>query len=120
MKTPGAVLRPEIASSWRRAELSGLTPGTALGEPDIASVDEESRLMVAARPVLDDVADRLADTRFSLLLADRDSRIVARRLGTAALAHALDTVLAIPGNRYSEETTGTNSLASAYEVRTGI
>ncbi|TCK27547.1 sigma-54-dependent Fis family transcriptional regulator [Pseudonocardia endophytica] len=124
MRTSGpdeaSSLRPEIASAWRRAELSGLNPGSALGEPELAAFDEGSRLLLAAGPVLDDVAERLADTRFSLLLADRDSRIVARRLGTSGLARALDAVLAIPGNRYSEETTGTNSLASAYEVRTGI
>jgi sigma-54 dependent transcriptional regulator, acetoin dehydrogenase operon transcriptional activator AcoR len=113
-------LRPEIARAWRRAELCGLDPGSDPTEPDLAEVDRDSRLVSAARPVLDDLESQLADSRFSLLLADRDSRIVERRCGRRELRTSLDGVLAMPGNRYSEETTGTNALASAYEVGTGI
>lgn len=76
--------------------------------------------MAAARPVLDSLADDLAGSRFSVLLADRDSRIVARRFGHPALANALDEVRAAPGHEYLEQTTGTNALATAFELRRGI
>lgn len=112
-----ATLRPEIVTAWRRAELSGLNPGSEPAEDDVSDIDRESRLMVAARPVLDEVEQQLAGTRFSVLLADRESRIVDRRFGHLHLARALDGVLAVPGNRYCEETTGTNALASAFETR---
>lgn len=116
----GLGLRPGIALSWRRAELCGLDPGSVPREPELAAVDRHSRLMAAARPVLDELKVQLTGTRFSLLLADRDSRIVARRCGRRDVARSLDGVLAMPGNRYSEETTGTNALASAYEVGSAI
>lgn len=83
-------------------------------------MDRNSPLMLAARPVLDDLADQLDGTRFSVLLADRESRIVDRRYGHLQLARALDAVLAVPGHRYLEETTGTNALATAFEVRHGF
>ena len=115
-----AGLRPEIAHAWRRAELSGLDPGSRLTGSRPDDVDPGSRLMVAARPVLDGVAEHLRGTRFSVLLADRDARIVDRRFGETRLASALDHVLAVPGCRYTEDVAGTNALATAFEIRQGI
>ena len=115
---PGSpVVREEIASAWRRAEMCGLHPGSTVGETDLVTVDADSGVMIAARPVLDDVERQLTGTRFSVLLADRDSRIVDRRFGDVKLARSLDAVLAVPGNLYGEETTGTNALASSFETR---
>ncbi|QVI27277.1 hypothetical protein MN2019_24190 [Mycolicibacterium neoaurum] len=64
--------------------------------------------------------DELADTRFSILLADRRSQIVDRRVNSPEMARALDRVLAVPGFQYLEEFSGTNSLATAFELRRPI
>jgi sigma-54 dependent transcriptional regulator, acetoin dehydrogenase operon transcriptional activator AcoR len=112
--------RPEIASAWRRAALCGLDPGSVPSESDLAPVHHDSPLMVAAAPVLDGMVARLEDSRFTLLLADRDARIVDRRFGQRHLSRALDDALAVPGNRYSEETSGTNALATALEIGRGL
>ena len=113
-------LRPEIATAWRRAALSGLDPGSRVTEGRLGEVDPDSRLMVAARPVLDGLAEHLRGTRFSVLLADRDARIVDRRFGETRLASALDKVFAVPGFRYTEDVAGTNALATAFEIRQGL
>ena len=116
-------LRAEIAQSWRRAELSGLKPSSPadrLARDDFTDIDTRSRLLRAADPVLDQVSRHLRDTRLSVLLADRDCRIVTRRYGDRALERALDDVSAVPGCRFTEETSGTNSLATPYELRRGI
>jgi transcriptional regulator of acetoin/glycerol metabolism len=89
-------------------------------ESDIADVDRQSRLAVAAAPILDRLMDQLADTHFSVLLSDRTSRIIDRRLGQRSLDRALDRVLAFPGCQYLEETSGTNSLATAFELQKPI
>lgn len=115
-----AGLRPEIALAWRRAALSGLGPGSGVSETRLDDVESDSRLMRAARPVLDRLAEHLRGTRFSVLLADRDARIVDRRFGDPNLAVALDNVLAVPGCRYTEDVAGTNALATAFETRRGI
>ena len=112
--------RPEIELSWHRARLSGLDPGMDVRETPIADVDKHSRLAVAAGPVLDKMFDELADTRFSIALADRTSRIIDRRVNSQAIGRALDRVLAVPGFQYLEEVSGTNSLATAFELRRPI
>ncbi|WP_329343425.1 hypothetical protein OG252_44595 [Streptomyces sp. NBC_01352] len=117
---PDLPLRPEISEGWRRASLSGLEPGSALVEPPMREVERDSRIMAAAAPVLDELAVQLRDTRFSVLLADGEGCIIDRRFGELRLAGALDEVLAAPGFRYTEDVTGTNALATAFEIRRGI
>ncbi|MFC9839086.1 sigma-54-dependent Fis family transcriptional regulator [Rhodococcus sp. NPDC127530] len=112
--------RPEIELAWRRATMSGLDPGMEVRETAISDVETRSTLSIAAGPVLDKMVDELADTRFSILLADRTSRIVDRRVTSSAIGRALDRVLAVPGFQYLEEVSGTNSLATAFELRRPI
>ncbi|MDZ7914142.1 helix-turn-helix domain-containing protein [Rhodococcus sp. (in: high G+C Gram-positive bacteria)] len=112
--------RPEIELAWRRAAMSGLDPGMDVRERTIEDIDTRSSLLRAAAPVLDKLVDELSDTRFSVLLADRTSKIVDRRVGNRAVGRALDRVLAVPGFQYLEETSGTNSLATAFELRKPI
>lgn len=112
--------RPEIELAWHRATMSGLDPGMEVRETAISDVDTRSTLSIAAGPVLDKMVDEMADTRFSILLADRTSRIVDRRVTSSAIGRALDRVLAVPGFQYLEEVSGTNSLATAFELRRPI
>lgn len=112
--------RPEIELSWHRAKLSGLDPGMEVRETPITDVEKRSSLSIAAGPVLDKMFDELVDTRFSILLADRASRIIDRRVNSRAMGRALDRVLAVPGLQYLEEVSGTNSVATAFELRRPI
>lgn len=112
--------RPVIALSWRRAAMSGLDPGTPVDNLAIEDVDRRSRLMVAAEPVLDELADELDGTGFSLILADRSARLVDIRCGTTALRTRMETLGARQGSRFVEETTGTNSIATTFEIRRGV
>ncbi|MFW0794520.1 helix-turn-helix domain-containing protein [Gordonia sp. CPCC 205515] len=115
-----ADLRPEIALGWRRSLMSGLDPGMEVKESTIFEVDRHSRLIRAADPVLTRMADELNDTRFSVLLADHGARIVDRRRSNRVLDRHLDRVKAVPGAQYVEEVSGTNSLATAFELRKPI
>jgi hypothetical protein len=57
--TTNAALRPGNASSWRRTGECGSDPGPTV-EPELAVViDPHSRLVHAARPVLDELAGAL-------------------------------------------------------------
>lgn len=112
--------RSVIALSWRRAAMSGLDPGSPVDSPSVEEVDRRSRLMVAAEPVLDELAEELEGTGFSLILADRHARLVDIRCGIPALRPYLEKVGALHGSRFLEETTGTNSIATAFELRRGV
>lgn len=120
MSAAGVPSRSVIALSWRRAELSGLEPTATVDNPRIEEFDRCSRLTVAAAPVLDEMARVLAGTRFAVILADRAARLVDMRFGQQALRPRLESVGAAPGSRFVEATTGTNSIATAFELRRGI
>lgn len=113
--------RREIELSWRRSKLSGVPPEFD-GFPDLPAVevDPRSRLLEAARPVLDQMAVALADTAYSLLLADRECRLVYRWFGDPRFERALDTLGIRSGTSLAEDTFGTNALGTALETRRGI
>ncbi|PRX47498.1 transcriptional regulator of acetoin/glycerol metabolism [Prauserella shujinwangii] len=113
-------LRPEIAQSWRRSEASGLSPASPTDRLEVRDIDRRSRLLRAAAPVLDEMALHLDGTGLCLILADRDSRIVSRRFGRHSVERVLDDISAVPGCQFTEETSGTNSIATPFEVRRGV
>lgn len=115
-----AALRPEIALSWQRSRMSGLTPSTSSLRVEPDSVDRRSRLVAAAEPVLAELAEQLGDAAHCVLLADRESRIVDVPVGPRKLRNLLEGLGAVAGGVFLEETTGTNSIATVYELRRGI
>lgn len=114
-----ADVRSDIADSWHRANIAGLHPGISLN-PTIKDVDKKGRLAVAARPMLDELAHNLDADDFGLLLADENGTIVERRFGSRTLAHGADDLGAIEGADFTEDTTGTNALATPLETRKPI
>lgn len=115
-----ASIRPEIASSWRRTSASGLDPGARVDPGEAVPVDPASRLLRAAAPVLDGLAAVLDQAQYTVMLADREARLVALRFGCPALRPALEQVGAVIGRSFTEDTTGTNSIATAFEMRRGV
>jgi transcriptional regulator of acetoin/glycerol metabolism len=112
--------RQVIAMSWRRATLSGLDPGAPVDNLAVEDVDRRSRLLVAAEPVLDEVAEDIEGTGYSLILADRQARLVDIRTGKAALRGRMENIGVRHGSRFAEDATGTNSIATTFEVRRGL
>ncbi|WP_329568048.1 sigma-54-dependent Fis family transcriptional regulator [Streptomyces sp. NBC_01361] len=113
-------LRPEISASWRRSLLSGLRPDVALDLSPAVDVDRRSRLLVAAAPVLDQMARELDGDAFGTLLANSRACIVDRRFGERRLQSSFDMAGIAVGSQFLEETTGTNSIATAFELRRGV
>ncbi len=112
--------RPEIAASWDRVRRAGLAPDSSLDRVTVTEVDRTSRLMVAAKPVLDELTVELADTTLCLALADRDCRIIDLRFTDSRVARIVEQVSAVPGSQFTEDVSGTNSLATTYETRRAV
>lgn len=119
-KRPAGRLRREIALSWQRSTQFGVDPNSAIDNLSATDFDRHSRLLAAAGPVLDDMAAELAGSPFCIILADAEARIVDRRFGDRVLEAELDTISAVPGCQFVEETTGTNAIATAFELRRGV
>ncbi|MFF3557664.1 sigma-54-dependent Fis family transcriptional regulator [Streptomyces tsukubensis] len=120
MPAADTTLRPEIAHSWWRSERSGLTPAAPQPRVEPDAVDRRGRLRTAAGPVLAELARQLGETDFCVVLADRAARITELSGGGRALRDRLESLGVVSGGVFLEETTGTNSLATAYELRRGV
>jgi sigma-54 dependent transcriptional regulator, acetoin dehydrogenase operon transcriptional activator AcoR len=114
------MVRAEIAASWRRTLLCGLPEDTDLDQGPTAEVNRSTRLLAAAGPVLDQVAEELADSRYAIMLADSAARLVDIRFGTRSLRARMENTGARLGCRFLEETSGTNAIAVVFEIRHGI
>lgn len=108
--------REEILSSWRRCQRVGVLPG---GEevPYQPEFERPNRLLRAAGPVIDRLAEQMSEGPISILLADSDAQIIDRHPGKRELEKALDKAMVAPGFSYAEEFTGTNGIGSALEDR---
>ncbi|QRP50844.1 hypothetical protein I6J71_17675 [Amycolatopsis sp. FDAARGOS 1241] len=115
-----AKLRPQIADSWRRSQLFGVAPDLDPGVVSLADVDAHSRLMVAAGPVLDRLTRQLEGTRFCVLLADRDCRLVFRWFGHRPLQLELENIGVLLGSHFAEGRVGTNALGTPCESRQAV
>jgi transcriptional regulator of acetoin/glycerol metabolism/DNA-binding CsgD family transcriptional regulator len=104
-----AKVRPEVAASWHRSLTSELSPDRLDVPYDPESRDND-RLLGAARPVLERMAEDLSSVSMSVVLADPSGRILERSVADAKLRGQLDSVMLAPGFRYSEDDVGTNAL----------
>lgn len=118
--TGNASLRPEIAESWRRVAEAGLAPDMKLDRVPHGDFDRRGKLVRAAAAVLDDLVEELQDTSLSLVLTDRDSRIVDTRYTDRRVGAAIEAIGVVPGNAYAEEISGTNAIATPRETRRGL
>jgi transcriptional regulator of acetoin/glycerol metabolism len=113
--------RGVIADSWRRARLSGLSPSSTVDALKADEYDTSSRLLRAADPVLNKMAAALDGWDYCVMLADRDARIVATRWGSPRMRRTFEMLgEALHGTLFREETTGTNSIATTYELRRAV
>lgn len=112
-------LREDIHLSWRRSRLA-LAPMDKLDVPFDEIDDDDRRLLSAVGPVLARFADHLADTRFSLVLADRNGRVVNTFTGADDMRRHLASLSIDQGFVLSEGAAGTNGIGTVLEERRPI
>lgn len=108
-------VREEIRSSWRRCS-SWSVPAERFAPPYRPDVNPESRLLRAARPVLDALGERLGELGVGFVVTDAGARILDRRAREPRLLRTLDALHVVPGFVFSEDAVGTNGLGTAVEL----
>jgi transcriptional regulator of acetoin/glycerol metabolism len=109
-------LREDIHLSWRRSRLA-LAPMDKLDVPFHDIDDDDRRLLRAVGPVLARFAEHLADTHFSLVLADRNGRVVNTFAGADDMRRHLASLSIDRGFVLSEGAAGTNGIGTVLEER---
>jgi transcriptional regulator of acetoin/glycerol metabolism len=109
-------LRDVIDLSWRRSRLA-LAPRDRLEVPFDDIDDDDRRLLRAIGPVLARFAEHLAETRFSLVLADRNGRVVNTFSGADDMRRHLASLSIEQGFVLSEAAAGTNGIGTVLEER---
>lgn len=109
-------VRGPISFSWERSRSLNVQPDI-LHAPYVRDPDLESPLVVAATPVLRQLADGLVDEPVSVILTSADGVVLNRTAGSNQLLRMLDNVNLAPGFSYSEQFAGTNGIGTALETR---
>lgn len=113
--TKNPTLRSEIADSWKRTRMTGLTP-TSEVRTKVMEFDTRSRLLAAAEPVMKALEQEISGANVGALLADKSAVIIGRYFGTDNVARGADRVGAHVGAEFTEETSGTNAIATPFET----
>ncbi|NMO93966.1 sigma-54-dependent Fis family transcriptional regulator [Actinomycetospora sp. TBRC 11914] len=108
------VVRPEIVQSWERSRRAGVD-ADHLALPYDPDLDFEGSLVHCARPVLDDLTERLSGMAVAVVLSDADGNVLDRRVGEGELRRRLDAIQLAPGFSYAEEFAGTNGVGTSLE-----
>lgn len=115
---PRLPVRTGVVESWRRSRLSGVPyDDRDFDPPYFGDLDGDSRLVRAAKPVLDRLAETLTGTPMSLLLTDERGRVLIRRSEDGSLLRKLDRVRLAPNFGYAEDHVGTNGIGTALAAR---
>ncbi|MBS1675892.1 MAG: hypothetical protein JST08_00760 [Actinobacteria bacterium] len=106
--------RPEIAASWRRSELSGVSAETA--GPVLGQVTTDGQLGRAARPILVSREAAIRDAGGCLFLTDNEARVIWVSAADVELDFRIQEANIEPGYCFDEALAGTNSAAVALET----
>ncbi|AEF40598.1 sigma-54-dependent Fis family transcriptional regulator [Hoyosella subflava] len=109
-------VRAAISTSWRRSKALSV-PADRLDLVFVREPKLDSPLMRAAGPVLQQLADGLAEEPVSVILTSADGVVLNRITASRRLDSALDNVHLAPGYSYAEEYIGTNGIGTAIETR---
>jgi transcriptional regulator of acetoin/glycerol metabolism len=116
-RAAGPAVRPEIAASWLRSQLSGADPDRCLVPFELEKVDQRGKLVRTAVPVLGRLSERLGGLQTSLSLTDAQGRILWRWVSEPYLRRQMDRLGVAAGFRFGEDCVGTNGIGMALELR---
>lgn len=103
-----------VVASWRRSASFGVDPGELTHEY-FTDLDVGSRLVSCAQPVIDQLAEEVADVPMCVALTDSRARLLVRRDSDACIGPVLDRVYFAQGFGYAEGTVGTNGVGTVLE-----
>lgn len=103
-----------VIASWRRSISHGVQP-SVVESPYFTELDFGSRLVRCAEPVIDQLAEQVADLPMCVALTDSKARLLARKDSSPSFGRVTDRVCFAQGFGYAEGTVGTNGVGTVLE-----
>ncbi|HLU60082.1 MAG TPA: helix-turn-helix domain-containing protein [Pseudonocardia sp.] len=103
-----------VAASWRRSVSRGVHPDVVVTEYH-DDLDLGSRLVRCARPVIEQLAEQIADIPMCVALTDDRARLLVRRDTSPWFGRIADRQCFAQGFGYSEDAVGTNGVGTVFE-----
>lgn len=105
----------KVAASWRRSVSSGVAPAAVIGEYH-TDLDFGSRLVRCAWPVIEQLAEQIAEIPTCVALTDNQARLLVRRDSCAWIGGVADGTYFAQGFGYAEGSVGTNGVGTVLEA----
>lgn len=109
-------IRPEVLTSWRRSQISGVDPEYV--DVPYAETDLDTQFSRVAVPIMTGMAELLAGDSSCLALSDATGSVIWRWVSEPMLRSTLDDLSVVEGCNFGEEFVGTNGLGTALETGT--
>ncbi|BBG03302.1 MULTISPECIES: sigma-54-dependent Fis family transcriptional regulator [Pseudonocardia] len=103
-----------VVASWRRSAARGVDPGVIANQYH-SDLDVQSRLVRCARPVLEQLAEQVADIPVCIALTDDRARLLVRRDTTSGIGRDADLNNFAERFGYAEDAVGTNGVGTVLE-----
>jgi sigma-54 dependent transcriptional regulator, acetoin dehydrogenase operon transcriptional activator AcoR len=109
------ILQPSVLDSWHRSQVLRVHPDR-VELPYVREPNRGSRLVRAAAPVLQRVADDLGPEAVSVVLTSTNAVVLERTAAEVSILDALDAISLAPGYSLAEEVAGTNGIGTTLET----
>ncbi len=111
------VLRSDILNSWSRCQSIGLNPEqkqarTALTVSELEKLLSESDLYRLAKPIIDNIYDKLIGTGYLITLNDANGKMIYLK-GEPEIIRKTEKMNFSPGMDWSEDAAGTNAIGTS-------
>ncbi len=111
------VVRSEILNSWNRCQSIGLNPEqkqarTALTTFELENLLSESTLYRAAKPIIDNIYNKLIGTGYLITLNDENGKMIYLK-GEPDIIRKTEKMNFSPGMDWSEHAAGTNAIGTS-------
>lgn len=110
---PDLSMSAVVSASWKRSRDLRVDADSPL--PPYTPDRDATLMLQSATPILDQMAEALANEPVVIILTDLHGTVLDRRGGDPQLRRRLERVLLAPGFTYAEADMGTNGIGTALE-----
>ncbi|MBE3570242.1 MAG: sigma-54-dependent Fis family transcriptional regulator [Bacillales bacterium] len=117
-------VRKNVLDSWKRCQNKGVNPRQLQTKPALSNLQlknllEESELYQVAKPIIDDLFQKMDGTGYLITLNDEKGRMIYLK-GESHVKRLADKMNFAPGMDWSEQTAGTNAIGTSIITKSPI